>query len=124
MVRKRHIVVFGSPEWDRILADAEAACLRVERAGLGRYSDEPEVIPLHPFEGVEDDYYWCLHCERVHWAEAWAAKKWCCPTRGCDGRLRDAQPWTTCRARQAWPAYPEVPQDGWFYGLLEQVIKA
>jgi hypothetical protein len=59
-------------------------------------------------------FYWCLHCERAHSAEAWDRNDGGCPYPGCDGSAWDRWPWRRLRAVNG---YSRVPELGAYYPL-------
>jgi hypothetical protein len=78
----------------------------------------------NPCSEVEAKFFWCLHCERVHYGIRWSENKWSCPYPGCDGHAVDAcawvkEDWPRCRH----PEYPPNPMIGVVYPLYEFVPK-
>jgi hypothetical protein len=78
---------------------------------------------INPFEGNDDnEYFWCLHCERVEHGSQWQKYGWWCPYPGCDGSLLDCSPWV----EDSWPRrqhkeYPSKPIIGKLYPLYDHV---
>jgi hypothetical protein len=69
-----------------------------------------------------DDWYWCLHCERVYRADEFRFEVFdgerlqMCPYKDCDGStVLDAIPWSEIVGRNN--GYPSVPQRGVVYPL-------
>jgi len=71
---------------------------------------------MNPMTEEWANYWWCLHCEKVHTGKAWEANDWWCPGEGCDGSLLDAIAWKDW-PRQNHPEYPKVPKIGVYYPL-------
>lgn len=55
----------------------------------------------------EEDYVWCLHCERAAEREKWIKNNEECPYTDCDGSPLDAWPWSTPQKENNYPKRPK-----------------
>lgn len=77
---------------------------------------------VHPGSYKRSKFFWCLHCERVHYGNEWKENGWQCPYKGCDGWAWDAHAWDI----NDWPRsehsnYPNNPVIGTVYPLYSFV---
>jgi len=61
----------------------------------------------------QDDFVWCLHCERPYRYEKWVANKKECPNCGAS-MFMDGWNWSFLVENVG---YPEIPEEGKYYPL-------
>jgi hypothetical protein len=65
----------------------------------------------------QEEYVWCLHCEKVNKRGEWQGNECFCPEDGCNGHWGDDWDWG--EVRKIHPEYPLKPIKGKKYPLYD-----